>query len=393
MADPAELRHWDVNGLYSAAMREPLAVADFKWAGPENVLFDIDKLPLHDLTGDQGCLMEVDCHVPEACHEFLSDYPPMPERQVLPNGQERLVLDLRPKMRYLVHGRLLQFYVRELGVVVTKIHRVITFTQAPVFKSFIDDSYARQLADPACKPYEKLCRNSCYGRLLLDSAKFRSTCLVQTNMAPRRLERLLGRPSLCSADIVADGRLMQLTFQKAFAQRTEPLLTGFCVMELAKLKMYTLWYAIKRAAPEVALCYSDTDSAVALVPKSAEPALTALPIWSQSAIGLLKDECEGRRIQELVAIAPKTYSILMADAKEKQKAAGLPLPPRHAAYREALFTGTAQAVAVERLVSEGQQVKKRIVDVQALATKNFGRHICEDGIHTLPFGHSALADA
>ena len=50
---------------------------------------------------------------------------------------EKLVPNLLPKTKYVVHHRLLQEYIN-LGVNVTKIHRVIEFNESSWLKSYID---------------------------------------------------------------------------------------------------------------------------------------------------------------------------------------------------------------------------------------------------------------
>ena len=50
---------------------------------------------------------------------------------------QKLAPHLNSKTNYVVHYRNLQYYV-ELGMVVTRIHRVLTFVQVPWLKSYIE---------------------------------------------------------------------------------------------------------------------------------------------------------------------------------------------------------------------------------------------------------------
>ena len=93
-----------------------------------------------------GYILEVDMKYPDHLHESHNDYPLVPEsliitRNILSAFCEsfcqkhlegcKLVPNLHDKSNYVVHYRNLLFCV-QLGMIVTKIHRVLTFSQSHV---------------------------------------------------------------------------------------------------------------------------------------------------------------------------------------------------------------------------------------------------------------------
>ena len=76
----------------------------------------------------------------------------------------RLIADLRDKKHVKLHIAYLQVLL-QLGAVVTRLYRVVTFEQSPWLKSFVEsNTQCRNSAkDDFSKNYFKLCINSQYG--------------------------------------------------------------------------------------------------------------------------------------------------------------------------------------------------------------------------------------
>ena len=111
----------------------------------------ISALKLHDLSDDDedGYILEVDLHYPTSLHNQHDDYPLAPEslvfdrsmysptqRSVFPESapQKKLTPNLQDKVKYAVRYRNLKLYL-QLGLVITKVHRVLAFKQSPWLKT------------------------------------------------------------------------------------------------------------------------------------------------------------------------------------------------------------------------------------------------------------------
>lgn len=156
------------------AMSQALPTHGFHWFEGA-----IDFMAIAD-DADEGCILEVDLIYPAELHDLHSEYPLAPEPltitpEMLSDYQQGLVrnLDIKlgkcsklcttllPKSRYVVHYRNLKQYV-SLGLVVSKVHRVLKFYQSPWLRSYIlFNTEQRKLAKtPFEKDLFKLLNNS-----------------------------------------------------------------------------------------------------------------------------------------------------------------------------------------------------------------------------------------
>ena len=86
---------------------------------------------------------------------------------------EKLILDQNNKTEYMVHYRMLNFYVK-MGVKVTKIHRVIKFKQDYICSDYIQNNTNKRATakTEAEKDVRKLMNNSLYGRMCMNPLHF-----------------------------------------------------------------------------------------------------------------------------------------------------------------------------------------------------------------------------
>ena len=142
----------DADNLYGWAMSQHLPTGKFRWLTEKQV----NKLDLSKQTDDSkiGLTLEVDLEYPNELHNLHNDFPPAPEKvKVTENmlsdyckqtkdkfnistGQvHKLIPTLNNKQKYVLHYRNLQLYLN-LGLKLTKIHRVLKFNQSPWLKQF-----------------------------------------------------------------------------------------------------------------------------------------------------------------------------------------------------------------------------------------------------------------
>ena len=140
----------DANNLYGWAMSQFLPTHGFRFLSQD----EITALRLEDLSDDDEdrYIYEVDLHYPNDLHNSHNDYPLAPESLVIDRAmysptqqsifpesapQRKLTPNLRDKTRYVVHSRNLKLYV-QLGLVITEVHRVLTFKQSQWLKTYIE---------------------------------------------------------------------------------------------------------------------------------------------------------------------------------------------------------------------------------------------------------------
>ena len=120
---------------------------------------------------DHGFILEVDLDYPTSLHREHNDYPLAPEKlavskeQMSPYQQrlinelsitsfetEKLVPNLQPKIRYVLHYRNLQLYL-SLGMKLTKVHKILEFRQSPWMAPYIEKN--THLRTTATNDFEK----------------------------------------------------------------------------------------------------------------------------------------------------------------------------------------------------------------------------------------------
>ena len=166
--DPSQpdsyLLYLDSNNLYRWAMSQPMPTGGFQWV---NYTDQILETPAD---ADHGFILEVDLDYPTSLHQQHNDYPLAPEKLTITKDQmspyqqklidelgvsmscEKLVPNLQPKIRYVLHYRNLQLYLK-IGMKLEKVHKVLSFHQTPWMAPYIAKN--TQLRTAAKNDFEK----------------------------------------------------------------------------------------------------------------------------------------------------------------------------------------------------------------------------------------------
>lgn len=215
--DPTQKTTWlmyfDKNNLYGESMSQPLPERDFAWLTPEQLQsLDVKNVPDN---AETGYILEVDLDYPEHLHESHNDYPLAPEiltvtkdrlssysnelREKLGikgKSSKKLVPNLYHKKNYVLHYRNLKYYLAH-GLILTKIHRAIEFTQSTWLKPYIDfnTKKRKEAKNDFEKDFFKLMNNSVFGKCMENMRKRVNVELVTTK---RRLKKLTAKPNFQS---------------------------------------------------------------------------------------------------------------------------------------------------------------------------------------------------
>ena len=187
-----------------------------------------------------GCVIEVDLHIPAEVHDFLDQMPLAPERKCPPGSRvEKLLMDHEDKTNYPIHWQLLQFFVK-LGAVVTKVHRAIKFSQAPVFRNYISkNTELRSKANNKVDSnFYKLLNNSLYGKTVENLRKRLNLRLCNT---ATKMELYSSSVNFRKSIKISDN-LVSVLLNKESICLDRPSYIGQAVLDLSKLRMYKLKY-------------------------------------------------------------------------------------------------------------------------------------------------------
>ena len=167
------------NNLYGHSMSEPLPYDEIKFDNTVK-LEDIINTPDDS---DKGFFIELDLIYPDNIKEKTKNFPfaPMNEKinpnnfvdflkEIKPNTyiqSSKLICDWSDKKNYLVHYRMLKFYVRD-GMIIDKVHIIISFKQNKWLEKYIN--FNTQKRNKAKNDFEKdfykLLNNAFYGKTM-----------------------------------------------------------------------------------------------------------------------------------------------------------------------------------------------------------------------------------
>ena len=325
---------------------------------------------------------------------------------------EKLVPNLFSKTRYVVHYRNLKYYVAK-GLIVTKIHRILSFKQSAWLAKYIDfNTNKRALASSQFeKDFFKLANNAFYGKTMEDVRRRINLKLVRTE---KEAKFYTAQPTFDSFKIVNED-VTTILMKKTSIYWDKPTYLGFCILDLSKLHMYEFHYdyMMQRYGHEHArLLFTDTDSLTYAI--TTEDVYTDMKkderlfdtsdypkdhlnrsTVNAKVVGKFKDECNGERPLEFVGLRSKMYSLQVNRKKTKATLKGVKTGyvkkfVTHDHYRDCLFKRLKTFANFSTIRSVNHQLRTDHVTKVALNSYDDKRYLLDDGISTLAFGHCKI---
>ena len=239
------------------------------------------------------------------------------------NGSDKLVPHLNKHEKYSIHYRNLKF-LHELGVKITKLHRVISFRQENWLKPYIDfnTEKRKQAKNEFEKDFFKLMNNSVFGKTM-ENVKNRMELKLTTDN--ERAIKWFGK--LHFKDSKFCNGLHMIEMYKKEIVYDKPIYVGTTFLDLSKLCMTDFHYKTihNNFEGRYNLLYSDTDSVVYSIKHddiyewikqnkqyfdmsdSKRPELK--DNTNKKVLGKMKDEMNSLLMTEFLALNPKVYSI------------------------------------------------------------------------------------
>ena len=423
------IMYLDANNLYGWAMSQYLPTGGFKWL-KQNKIDNLD-LKKYDKENKKGIILEVDLEYPEKLHDLHNDYPLAPEKVKVTDNMlsnyckkiadkynistglvYKLIPTLSKKEKYVLHYRNLQLYI-DLGLKLTKIHRVLEFDQSPWLKQYIDYNTEKRknAKNDFEKDFFKLMNNSVFGKTMENIRKRVDVRLVTDE---KKLLKLTSKPTYVSSKIFNEN-LVAVHKIKETLTLNRPAYVGMCILDLSKTLMYDFHYKyIKEKYGEKAkLLFTDTDSLTYEIEakhvykdffkdkdkfdNSDYPEYS--PFFykeNKKVIGKFKDEAAGIPIIEFVGLRSKMYSYIKDNQKGGKTAKGIKKNVIknniiHDDYKETLFNNKQMYHKMKTIRSENHQLGSYELNKVSLSCFDDKRYIHNNGIDSYAYGHNKIS--
>ena len=269
----------DATNLYGHSMSQFLPYDEIEmWHGDPNKLWRWLDIILNTLDDNEiGYFFEVDLKYSDNIKEKTKYFPFCPEnKQIDPKKNndymksvkpenyaksKKLICDWTDKKKYLIHYRMLKFYVKH-GMVVEKIHEIISFKQSKWLESYI--SFNTQKRNKAKNDFEKdffkLLVNAAFGKFLENVRNRLGLELIKKD----DIKKIIKQQSKLTFNGIQKSyeNYDSYTFKKNEIVMDKAIYVGFAILELSKLHMYETYYDTLQpyfGQDNLQLHYVDTD--------------------------------------------------------------------------------------------------------------------------------------
>ena len=331
-SDGKTISYIDANNLYGYAMMQKLPYKDLQLTSTTT----LDVILNTPDDSDHGYYIVCDIDYTNECKERTEQLALMPNKRKINDNElgyretdggkarsENLILDQNNKTEYMVHYRMLKFYVK-MGVKVIKIHRIIKFKQDYICRDYIQNNTNKRATakTEAEKDVRKLMNNSLCGRMCMNPLHFFQSKFL---LDEEKIMKSVSKPTFKSITRYRD--CSQIEFIKKKIEYSSPVYVGVTILELSKLYMFDVFYNILQPSlKDLALHYMDTDSFVLsysegkVSDEHMDVSNLNIPIKTNYKVpGKFKHELGSRIIEEFIALSPKTYSFKNYPKNTKEK--------------------------------------------------------------------------
>jgi hypothetical protein len=260
-------------------MSQYLPTSNFKWNldnwgdyDESKEYIKTDKIMSLGDKDSKGYLFEVDTHIPIELHDHMNQYPPLAEnmsikKEYLNEWQQKdykqsnikkLCLSFHDKKNYVINYRLLKLFI-SLGVKITKINRVLEYTQSDFLKKYIDlNTNMRKKAgkNEFHKDFFKLMNNSVFGKTMENVRNRINFRLISSEEEALRVKNM-------KRFTIFDNNLVGVHINKTSVSLNKPVYLGQNILDESKLLMSNFHYnfMLKQIKREnIDLLFTDTDS-------------------------------------------------------------------------------------------------------------------------------------
>ena len=365
-----------------------------------------------------GYILKVDFEYSDELHNSHNDYPLAPGKlavfykmlldyckeiadkyRVRVGDAKNLIPNLGNKTKYVLHYKDLQLYL-SLRMKLTKIHRVLKFKQSDWMKKYIDFNTEKRknAANDFEKDFFKLMINSVYGKTMENLRKRINVRLINN---AEDFFKFSSQPSYITLK----------TFGKDYAVIHEikqvlilnkPIYVGFTVLELSKWLMYDFYYNFIKKNFDAELLFTDTGSLTDEIkskdvyegffkhkhlfgfsnyPKDSKFFDEA----NKKVIGKMKDESDGKIIDEFVRLKSKMHSIKNIDSEEFNTAEEVNIEFNE--FKSILFNKKRMRHKMKRIQAKNHKIGTYKIKKMSLSRYDDKRFVLIDGIDTLAYFH------
>ena len=316
------------NNLYGYTMMQKLPYKNFQF----NTTTTLDVILNTPDNSDNGYYIVCDIDNNNSCKERIEQLALMPNKRKINDNElgyrerdggktrsQLITLDQNNKTEYMVHYRMLNFYVK-----MSKMHRVIKFKQDYICSDYIQNNKNKRATakTEAEKDVRKLMNNSLYGRMCMNPLHLLQSKFLHDE---EKIMKSIIKPTF--RNITKHRDYSQIEYVREKTEYDSPVYVGFTILELGKLHMYDVFHIILQPSlKDLQLHYMDIDSFVlGFSEDNVDNDYMDLSNLERSiktntkVPGKSKHKLGSKDLEEFIALSPKTYSFKDYPKNSKEK--------------------------------------------------------------------------